>query len=426
MHITLSKKQSKHKQTNAKKTTKRYNANGVSEEDHSIKQKQPLKNPCDKRFSARYNSTKHHISGKVHLAKLNMSPKEAKLNIPVDLIRTIAIAAVILLHSTNDLTHTTVMGTNEIFRWWTVDIYQSIGRLGVPLFVMLTGALLLQPSKKEELDTFFSKRFARIGLPLIFWGAAYFIWDVYVEQQQVTQAFIVQGILTGPYLHFWYMYMLVGLYLITPFLRLIIPYASSQLFKYFAALWFVGTALIPFIYLLTPYEVDVNLFTIPAFLGYFVLGYYLLNVKVSRKLLMAMFTFGVTLSTVGTYIIAGTVGGITQFFFQEYVSPSTILASIALFLLLTGMKSPVEPHLKYKTSLWQRFLHMISENTLPIFFFHLMVLYALQNGYLGVTLNGNTVNSIVGVPLATLLTLLISLIVIAPLKKVPVLKRLLG
>ncbi len=354
-----------------------------------------------------------------------MLPKEAKLNIPVDLIRTIAIVAVILLHSTNDLTHTTVMGTNEIFRWWTVDIYQSIGRMGVPLFVMLTGALLLQPSKKEDVGTFFSKRFARIGLPFLFWAAAYFLWDVYVEQQQVTQAFIVQGILTGPYLHFWYMYMLVGLYLITPFLRLMIPHASSQLFKYFAALWFVGTALVPFIYLLSPYVVDTNLFTIPAFVGYFVLGYYLLRVKVNRKLLVGILVSGVALSTVGTYVIAGTVGGITQFFFQEYVSPSTILASIALFLLLTGMKAPVEPHPK-GTSLWQRFLHMVSVNTLPIFFFHLMVLYVLQNGYLGFTLNGNTVNSIVGVPLTALVVFLISLAVIVPLKKVPVLKRLLG
>ena len=362
----------------------------------------------------------------MHPAKLNMPPKEAKLNIPVDLIRTIAIVAVILLHSTNDLTNTTVMGVNEIYRWWTVDIYQSIGRLGVPLFVMLTGALLLQPSKREDLGTFFGKRFARIGLPFLFWGASYFMWDVYVEQQQVTQAFIVQGILTGPYLHFWYIYMLVGLYFVTPFLRLMMAQASSQLFKYFAVLWFVGTALVPFIYLLTPYEVDANLFIIPAFLGYFVLGYYLLRVKVNRKLLVAMLALGLVLSTLGTYIIAGTVGGKTQFFFQEYVSPSTILASIALFLLLANMKSAPEPHLRGKTSVWQHFLHVVSVNTLPIFFFHLMVLYVLQKGYLGFTLNGNTVNSIIGVPLATLLTLLISLAVIVPLKKVPILKRLLG
>jgi len=359
-----------------------------------------------------------------------MPPKEAKLNIPIDLIRTIAIVAVILLHSTNDLTHTSVMGVNEIYRWWTVNIYQSVGRLGVPLFVMLTGALLLSPSKQEDLGTFFKKRFTRIGLPFIFWGAAYFVWTIYVENQLATApsvaGFFVQGLLTGPYLHFWYLYMLVGLYLITPFLRLMMAKASSQLFKYFAALWFVGTALVPFVYLLTPYEVDANFFTVPAFLGYFVIGFYLLRVKVDRKLLVAMLASGVALSAVGTYIIAGTVGGRTQFFFQEYVSPTTIVASIALFLLLINMKAPVEPNPEGKESVWQRFLHVVSENTLAIFFFHLMVLYVLQNGYLGFALNGNTVNSIVGIPLASVLTLLISLAVIVPLKKLPVIKRLIG
>ncbi len=379
--------------------------------------------------SARYNLIKHHTITHGAPTQLNIPQRENKLHIPVDLIRTIAIIAVILLHAGNDLTQTTVMNVNEIYRWWTVDIYQSIGRLGVPLFIMLTGALLLQPSKNEGLGIFFRKRFIRIGLPFLFWGAIYFLWDIFVENQLATAqsvtGFFVQGILTGPYLQFWYIYMLVGLYLITPFLRLMVSQASNQLFKYFTVLWFVGTAAVPFVYLLTPYHVDDNLFTIPAFVGYFILGYYLLRVKLDKRMLYAMLALGLAFTAIGTYFIAGSIGGKTQFFFQEYVSPTTIVASIALFLLLTGMKSE-EALLEGKPSLWQRFLRVVSENTLAIFFFHLIVLYVLQHGYFGFTLNGNTVNSIVGVPLATVITLFICLAVIVPLKKVPVIKKLLG
>ena len=83
-----------------------------------------------------------------------------------------------MLHAANDLTNQTVMNALEIVRWTTVDFYQSFGRLGVPLFIMLTGALLLSPSKtNEDLGTFFKKRFSRIGLPCLFWGVIYFIWD---------------------------------------------------------------------------------------------------------------------------------------------------------------------------------------------------------------------------------------------------------
>ena len=66
--------------------------------------------------------------------------KERAFSIPVDVIRTVAIVGVILLHSANDLT-SQQMSWFEIIRWNTVTVYQSIGRLGVPLFLLLTGAL---------------------------------------------------------------------------------------------------------------------------------------------------------------------------------------------------------------------------------------------------------------------------------------------
>jgi surface polysaccharide O-acyltransferase-like enzyme len=339
---------------------------------------------------------------------------------------------VLLLHAAVDLT-TQSMSSLEIWRWCVVDVYQSIGRMGVPLFVMLTGALLLAPSKQnEDLGTFFKKRFSRIGLPFIFWGALYFIWDFWVENQPATQSFFVNGILKGPYFTFWYLYMLVGLYLVTPLLRVLVANASEKLLKYGFAIWFIGTALVPLIPFLSStvlgatYTLDTNVFVIPEYVGYFVLGAFLVNVKVTnRKLLLGLTTLGIALTAVGTYIIAMTVGGGTTYFFQEYISPTMILATVPMFLLLNSHKSkPVEAGAK--PSWRRRLMHAISENTLPIFLFHMMVIYTLQQGLLGVTLNGDVVNSIVGVPLMALVTLAICLAVLVPLKKVPVLKRLIG
>jgi surface polysaccharide O-acyltransferase-like enzyme len=357
--------------------------------------------------------------------------------IQVDLIRTAAVVGVLLLHAANDLT-TQNMSNLEIWRWCTVSIYQSIGRMGVPLFVMLTGALLLAPGKQDEpLGVFFKKRFSRIGLPFLFWGALYFIWDFYVQNQQVTQAFIINSFLNGPYFTFWYLYMLTGLYLVTPLLRVMVANASQKLMKYFIAIWFVGTALVPLIPFLTSgafsstaYYLDGNVFVIPSYVGYFVLGAYLVNVKVTnRKLLAGLTVLGVALSALGTYIIAMSVGGGTTYFFQEYVSPTMILAAVPFFLLLNnsfGQKQTQVQDATVKPSWTKRIMHVISENTLPIFLFHMMVIYTLQHGLLGVTLNGDVVNSIVGVPLMAGVTLAICLAVMVPLKKVPVVKKLVG
>ena len=353
-------------------------------------------------------------------------------NIQVDLIRVAAVLGVLLLHSAEDLT-TQTMSSLEIWRWCIVDVYQSIGRMGVPLFVMLTGALLLSPSKKDEdLGFFFKKRFSRIGLPFIFWGVLYFIWDVFVENQPVTQVFILDGLLKGPYFTFWYLYMLVGLYLATPLLRVIVANASEKLMKYFLSVWFVGTAIVPLIPFATSliysssYSLDANVFVIPQYVGYFVLGAYLVNVRVTnRKLLGVILALGIALTAIGTYAIAMTVGGGTTFFFQEYISPTLIMSAVPFFLLLNSHKSV--PHTTAAKPSWiKRFMHLISENTLPIFLFHMIVIYTLQHGLLGVTLNGDVVNSIVGVPLMVFVTLGLCLLVIVPLKRIPVVKKLVG
>jgi surface polysaccharide O-acyltransferase-like enzyme len=66
---------------------------------------------------------------------------------------------VILLHASGQWTITSQemnqMNQLEITRWGVVNIYQSMSVIGVPLFLMLTGALLLQPEKNDTLRTFF-------------------------------------------------------------------------------------------------------------------------------------------------------------------------------------------------------------------------------------------------------------------------------
>ena len=375
--------------------------------------------------------------------------KERGFSVPVDVIRTVAIVGVILLHSANDLT-SQQMSWFEIVRWNTVTVYQSIGRLGVPLFLLLTGALLLQPSKlTEPIGVFFKKRVARIGLPFIFWGAIYFAWDFLVvnkiNNQPITTNSIIQGVLTGPYYQFWYLYLLLGLYLITPILRVVMAHASRDLIKYILILWFLGAAIVPTIALVTSLHLDTNVLTITGYVGYFILGAYLLTVQISRSKLALYTAVGVTLTAIGTYVIAATVGGTEMYFFQGYLSPTLIFAAASLFLLLIVVQSPpstqtfavpsdTENDFKPKEicaeppceSKGRKLLRLISANTLALYLFHVMVLETIQKGYLGFAINGNTINSVVGVPLNTVIVLFVSLGIIVGLKKVPGLKKLVG
>ena len=350
--------------------------------------------------------------------------------LPVNLIRTIAMIGVILLHSAGQwiITSREMSQLNplEITRWAIVDFYQAIGVISVPLFLMLTGALLLQPEKQNEsLSVFFKKRWARIGLPFFFWAAVYFVWDFDVQNIPFSLGVITQGILNGAYLQFWYIYVLVGLYLLTPLLRAFLANADQTLIKYFAILWLIGVAILPFFGLLTPFKLNSNVFVISGFVGYFILGTYLTTVKMHRSTVWVFMTLGIALTAFGTYVLGATVGGIEMYFFQQYISPTVILASVMLFLLLLTIQPP-SGQKETSPSKVDKLLKIISQNSLPIFLFHVMVLESLQNGYFGFTINRTTLNPIIEAPLMTVIVLFATLAIILLLKKIPYMNRLIG
>lgn len=350
-------------------------------------------------------------------------------SVNVDLIRTIAMVEVILLHAAGRWAITSQeinqMNPLEITHWGIVNIYQSIGAIAVPLFLMLTGALLLQPEKQESLGVFFKKRWARIGLPSLFWGVAYFVWDFTVQNIPFTPSVIIQGILNGPYTQMWYLYVLVSLYFLTPILRTFIAHADPTLIKYFAVLWIASVAIIPVFSLFTTFELNSNVFTLTGYVGFFVLGTYLSTVQIRRSTITILMILGISLTALFTYVLAANVGGKEMYFFQQYFSPTVILASVMMFLLLLTIKPPTVQK-ESRPSAFHKLISVISQHTLAIFFIHVMIIESIQLGYFGFTLNRNTLNPIIEVPLLTAITLLASLAIILLLKKVPYLKKLIG
>lgn len=354
-----------------------------------------------------------------------MDPKSGNLSLPVDLIRAFAIVLVIMLHAaTEPIQIVDQMSPQGVTLWWTSNIYDSLARPAVPLFVMLSGALLLQPAKLgESLHFFFKKRANRIALPFLFWGVAYFAWRLFVKGESLTANSIFEGVLNGPYFHFWFFYLLVGLYLITPVLRVVVAYIDRKTFSFLILLWFLGTAIIPLLSLFSNFSLNSNVFILTGWIGYFLLGAYLTKARVRFDALFALLGLGLMWTIIGTYFIVGTLGEkYSQFFYNAY-SFSMIGASVALFLLLAA----VSPN-----SLAERFphgnhlLHLIGQNTIPIYLFHVMVLEALQKGFFGFQISLATMIPVLEIPLITTVTLLICLGVIYPLTKIHFVKKLIG
>jgi surface polysaccharide O-acyltransferase-like enzyme len=345
--------------------------------------------------------------------------------LPVDLIRTVAIVLVILLHaSTESYVNVDLMSPLNVQIWAASNFYDSIARVCIPLFVMLAGALLLQPSKADEpLRQFYKKRWDRLGLPFIFWTIIYFAWAATVNGKPLTLQSVTQGVLTGPYYQFWFIYLLVGLYLVTPLLRVTTKYASRGVLKYTLGVWFVGTAIMPLLTLFGSYYLNANFFIFTGWIGYYVLGIYLTSSNFKRSLLCIGVVGGLLWTIGGSYFIVATLGERFSQFFYDGFSVNMIVASASLFMLLLTV-SPQMLQAKYPRG--NRLLRVISSNTLPIFLLHVIVLESLQYGFFGFTLSIASMNPFVAIPLSTALTLLICLAIILPLKRVPYVKKLIG
>jgi len=294
---------------------------------------------------------------------------------------------------------------------------------------MLSGALLLQPSKlNESIRTFFKKRIKRIGFAFIFWSFIYLAWAFFISNTPLTNDNILQGALfsffSGSYYHFWFIYLIIGLYLLTPILRAIVSCDSQKILKYLITLWFIGVSVVPVLQLISGYALNDTLFVIGGTIGYFILGLYLQRIKVRSSILFGLFFASVIFTIISTWLMRFHFYSIGQdYFFFDYLSVNVILASVTMFMLLS--KFPADWP-KNKHPFFQRLVHAISKNTLPIYLFHLIIMETLQRGYLGFKLSLTTMNPIIGVPIVTAVTLLVTLGLILLMKKVPGLRIIIG
>jgi surface polysaccharide O-acyltransferase-like enzyme len=110
-------------------------------------------------------------------------------------------------------------------------------------------------------------------------------------------------------------------------------------------------------------------------------------------------------------------------FFFGYLTINVIIGSVALFLILLRFHSDW-PGTNHKTI--GRITQAMSKNTLPIFLFHVIILESFERGFFGFKLSFTTLNPIIEIPLLAALTLFITLGLILLMRKVPILKKLIG
>ncbi len=316
----------------------------------------------------------------------------------LDLVKFIAIFMMIAVHCTDNVTP--AERSEPWYNLWG-SFYGSFMRPAIPLFVMVTGALLLPV--RENLSTFYGKRLTRIVVPFLIWSVLYnlFPWitgllglsptviNDFFAWAEPDQSFsgALHHILMIPFnfsllaVQMWYVYLLIGLYLYMPIFSAWVRQASVREQRFFLLLLFVSL-FIPYLreYLTKDLWGTCSwnefglLYYFAGFNGYLLLGHYLINnpVNISWSRLIALglpvFITGYCITFLGFKSVTAVPGQpveLVELFFT-YCSPNVLMMTLPLFLAMQKVK--------IRSERTRRFAVNISTCTLGIWMSHYLFL----------------------------------------------------
>jgi len=265
-----------------------------------------------------------------------------------DLLRIVAAFFVILIHV--DAVEWYAQPVTS-YEWQILNLVDSIARWVVPVFFMVSGAYLLDPCKEITVKEMYSKHISRIVIALLFWGLFYQIYNIIdaalYKDIPFTASSLLQipkhFILGYPAAHLWFLYRLIGLYMLTPVLRIYTAHASRKNMKYLLILYICIGSIIPCISAILknqgiPLSISFKMVDLTGFVFYYIAGYYFRTYEISRKTQSGIYAAGITgaaLTCILTSYYSRLSGTKTEDFYDNMM-PGVIFMSLALFV---GFKS---------------------------------------------------------------------------------------
>jgi surface polysaccharide O-acyltransferase-like enzyme len=338
-----------------------------------------------------------------------MSSKERSFSVGIDFARALACFLVVVVH----------LSASDFYlfgpRWWPANFYDSIARVAVPIFFLITGALVLVP--EEKIGRFYKKRIGKVLLPLIVWSTIYAL--IYRNASAVDSVVNILGGLSAG--HLWYFYAIIGLYLSAPFLGKIYRNSNLNEKRLFLLFWFSCNCIVPFIQPFLDSNYDPRgPYHLQMFVGYF--GFLFLGAYLSERCRDDVSTGWLLANGVGVVFGCGITMWLTYAFsvkagrpieaFYTYLSLFIVVAAVCLFNITLSIRKlpPVIGSI----------VNVISTCSLGIYCIHPLVIDVI--GRL-TGLESRITSTWLKIPIMTLAVFFVSLAVIYVLRKLPFTRR---
>ena len=229
----------------------------------------------------------------------------------MDFARTFAIISVILCHSVESVYSMNMEEWNVLSSLSKIFniVSHTAGRLGVPIFIFLSGALLLSKDidRNEDVIKFYKHNLLPLFLAVEIWNIIYDIFLYTFKLEEIKFTTVINNLLFFEQVkmsHMWYMPMILGIYLAVPFVAYIIKKFSGRVLAFPIIIVFVASIIVPntnivFTMLNKPiHNIILDLSYCGGVYGvYLILGYY-----VNKNILKNISTLKIILGALAFYV----------------------------------------------------------------------------------------------------------------------------
>lgn len=291
----------------------------------------------------------------------------------LDITRIVAVLAVVMIHSSARF----ITESKTAYEFTAGNIFDTIARIGVPLFIMISGALMLDENRNISIQHLFKKNIKNLILLLIFWSAIYasiyYIILPSMNHKEINIKDIVIAFING-HIHLWYLYMIIGLYMITPFLRCFVCVKNKNLVLLFILISLLTQFTLPVIQEITLFKESfgilsrfLNKFYLNFFGGfttYYLTGWYIICVGFNKT----WEKIGIYFSSILSILITFLYVQFTHDYNNGYSN-----TNIFVFLYSTGAFYTLNKCAHIKSKKIENIIILLSNLSFGVYIVHLII-----------------------------------------------------
>lgn len=287
-----------------------------------------------------------------------------------DLLRCVAAVAVIAIHVLAPYRHE--LGTIAFDQWFTAVSVNGVTRWAVPVFILITGALMLSDSRPFEPSYYLRRRLGKVLIPFLFWSLIYALLSG-LSASGFDSSKVIDALANSPehatYYHLGFFYYFIPLYFVIPMFQWLIRQQRQDILYLFTALWLLTTVLF-LAGIDGPWSNELWLYS-----GYLLLGYLLFQTVPNRRgvVLVSVLLGGAALALTVTMVIINSLaaGEYTVGRWLSYKTINVVLAASMVFLVCRYFDDRLSTR-------WKNIIAIISRHSLGIYLLHPIFLWPMK------------------------------------------------